>query len=169
VETASVYEDTQAIVGANSPQFEGRLQLTLYVQDTLPDNHGTYAADGLPDTWQINHFGHDNPLAAPLLDPDDDGQNNRFEYTAGLLPNNPLSRFLLSIQPVPGEPGHKELKFGPIHSERTYTVKSNTTLTGGEWQDLTDFTDDQSNPQRTVIDQAASVSRKFYQVEITKP
>jgi hypothetical protein len=69
---------------------------------------------------------------------------------------------------VPGEPTHKKLKFGPIYSERTYTVKSNTTL-GGAWQDLTDFTDDHSNPERTVIDQAAGESEKFYHVEITKP
>jgi hypothetical protein len=169
VETSSVHEDTQAIVGANSPLFEGQLQLTLYVLDTLPDNYGTYAADGLPDTWQITHFGHDNPLAAALLDPDGDGQNNRFEYIAGISPTDPLSRFQLRIAPVPGEPAHKELKFGPIHSGRTYTVKSNATLTGGTWEDLIDFTDDESNPERTVTDRAASDPGKFYKVEISKP
>lgn len=169
VETTSVHEDTQAIVGANSPLFAGQLQLTLFVVDTLPDNYGTYAADGLPDTWQITHFGHDNPLAAALLDPDGDGQNNRFEYIAGITPTDPLSRFQLRIAPVPGEPARKELKFGPIHSGRTYTVKFNATLNGGAWQDLTDFTADESNPERTVIDQSADIPKKFYHVEITKP
>lgn len=169
VETATVHEDTQAIVGATSPLFEGQLQLILYVLDTLPDNYGSYAGDGLPDTWQITHFGQDNPLAAPLLDPDGDGQNNRFEYIAGITPTDPLSRFQLSIAPVPGVPTHKELKFAPIHSERTYTVKSSTTLESGTWEDLTDFTDDNSNPERTVIDHAASGPAKFYKIEITKP
>jgi hypothetical protein len=168
VETATVFEDTQAIVGANSPLFEGQLQLLLYVLDTLPDNYGSYAADGLPDTWQIDHFGLENPLAAPLLDPDGDGQNNGFEYTAGLNPTDPLSRFLLRIEPVPGEPAHRALKFSPVFPDRTYTVKSNTTLSG-PWQDLVDPLDDQQQPERTVTDLQATEPRKFYHVEITKP
>ncbi|MCU0750977.1 MAG: hypothetical protein MUF13_15665 [Akkermansiaceae bacterium] len=169
LETSSVHEDTQIMVGATSPAFAGELQLLLYVLDTLPDNFGTYAGDGLPDTWQIDYFGHDNPLAAPLLDPDGDGQNNQFEYTAGIIPTDPLSRFLLSIEPVPGEPTHRNLKFSPVFGDRTYTVKSNTTLGGGVWENLTDFADDNNNPERTVTDQAATPSKKFYQVEITKP
>ena len=169
VETTSVYENTQAIVGATSPHFAGQLQLLLYVQDTLPDNYSTYAADDLPDTWQRQYFGHDNPLAAPLLDPDGDGQNNRFEYIAGIVPTNPLSRFLLSIAPVPGTPTHKEIKFSPVYPDRTYTVKFNTTLTGGVWENLTDLSDDNQQPERTVTDRAAVDSAKFYKVEITKP
>lgn len=169
VETSSVHQDTQIMVGATSPAFEGELQLLLYVLDTLPDNFGTYAGDGLPDTWQINYFGHNNPLAAPLLDPDGDGQNNRFEYTAGIIPTDPLSRFLLSIEAVPGEPTHRNLKFSPVFGDRTYTVKSNTTIGGGVWGNLTDFADDNNNPERTITDQAATSSKKFYQVEITKP
>lgn len=168
VETATVDQDTQAIIGATSPLFEGQLQLLLYVLDTLPDNYGTYAADGLPDTWQIDHFGHDNPLAAPLLDPDGDGQDNEFEYTAGLIPTDPLSRFLLRIEPVPGEPSHQALKFSPALPGRTYTVKSSTALNGA-WQDLANPSDDQQQPERTVTDLQATEPRKFYRVEITKP
>jgi len=168
VETTSVFEDTLAIVGANSPLFEGQLQLTLYVLDTLPDNYSTYAADGLPDTWQIDHFGLENPLAAPLLDPDGDGQDNGFEYTAGLIPTDPLSRFLLRIEPVPGEPAHRALKFSPVLPDRTYTVKSNTGL-AGPWQDLVGPLDDQQQPERSVTDLQATEPRKFYHVEITKP
>lgn len=168
VHTAAVYEDTPVKVGATSPRFEGQVQLLLYVLDTLPDNYGSYAADGLPDTWQIDHFGLENPLAAPLLDPDGDGQDNEFEYTAGLIPTDPLSRFLLRIEEVPGQPRHKDLKFGPVFAGRTYTVKSNTTL-GGPWQDLAGPDDDQQQPERTVTDLQATEPRKFYRVEITKP
>lgn len=169
VETSSVYEDTQAIVGATSPLFAGQLELTLFVQDTLPDNYSIYAADGLPDAWQRQYFGLDNPLASPLLDPDGDGQNNRFEFTAGLVPTNPRSRFLLTIAEVPGQPAHRELKFSPTLLDRTYTVKYNTILTGGGWENLTSMTDDNGQPERKVTDRAAMESRKFYKVEITKP
>ena len=68
---------------------------------------GSYAADGVGDDWQFQYFGLNNPNAAPLLDPDGDGQNNLFEFTAGLVPTNPLSRFLVSIAPVPGQPTHR--------------------------------------------------------------
>ncbi len=169
VETASIYEDTPAIVGATSPLFAGQLQLSLNVLDTKPDNFGSYAGDGLADAWQRLHFGLDNPLAAPLLDPDGDGQNNRFEYIAGINPTDPLSRFLLSIEPITDEPNKKELKFSPVLADRTYTVKSNTMLTGGVWADLTDQTDDHAEPVRSVIDHAANEQKKFYNVEISKP
>jgi len=169
VDTATVYEETQAIVGATSPLFAGQLQLTLFVQDTLPDNYSTYAADGLPDAWQRQFFGLDNPLAAPLLDPDGDGQNNRFEYTAGIVPTNPLSRFLLRIDKVPGQPGHKQLTFSPTLPDRSYTVKSNPTLTGGIWEPLSSMADDNQQPVRHVTDMDATSATKFYRVEITKP
>ena len=45
--------------------------------DTIADNFGTYAGDGLGDDWQVQYFGLSNPNAAPLLDPDFDGHNNR--------------------------------------------------------------------------------------------
>jgi len=169
VDTATVYEDTQAIVGATSPLFAGQLQLTLSVQDTLPDNYSTYAADGLPDAWQRQFFGLDNPLAAPLLDPDGDGQNNRFEHTAGIVPNDPLSRFLFRIEEVPGEPSHKQLVFSPTFPDRTYVVKSNTTLTDGTWEPLSSEADDNQQPERRITDMDASETKKFYRVEITKP
>jgi len=170
ITTSPIDQETSALIRAVFPAMEGAVaELQIFVQDTLPDNFGTYASDGLPDAWQRLHFGSDNPLAAPLLDPDGDGQNNRFEYTAGLVPTNPLSRFLLTIAKVPGQPAHRELKFSPTLPDRTYTVKSNTTLTGGVWENLSDQTDDNQQPDRTVTDRAASTPTKFYKVEITKP
>lgn len=168
VETATVYENTQAIVGATSDFFSGQLQLLLFVQDTLPDNYTSYAADGLPDAWQRQYFGLDNPLAAPLSDPDGDGQNNRFEYTAGVSPTDTLSLFQLRILPVPGFPSRKDIVFSPRLADRTYVVKSNLQL-AGPWLPLADSVTGDSGLQRTVTDRQATEPKKFYHVEITKP
>ncbi len=35
--------------------------LLLVVVDTDNDNFGAYAADGLPDGWQVANFGTNNP------------------------------------------------------------------------------------------------------------
>jgi hypothetical protein len=139
------------------------------VLDSIPDNFGSYAGDNLADDWQFDHFGLDNPLAAPLLDPDDDGQNNRFEFIAGLVPTDPLSRFSLVIAPVPGQPGQKNVVFDPIIAGRTYTVMTSPDLTPGSWDPLADGTASDEGAQRTVTDPAASETKKFYTVEIVKP
>ena len=139
------------------------------VLDTIPDNFGSYAADGLGDDWQVQYFGPDNPLAAPLLDPDGDGQSNAFEFTAGLIPTNPLSRFLVSIAPVPGQPGQKQVIFGPLVSGRGYEVKSSLDLSPVSWTALVGGSVSDNGSQRTVIDTSASEPKKFYKVEIVKP
>jgi hypothetical protein len=48
-------------------------------------------ADGLPDDWELAHFG---PAGAkPAQDPDGDGRDNRQEYVEGTDPNDASSRF----------------------------------------------------------------------------
>jgi len=143
--------------------------LGLTVLDTIPDNFGSYAADGLGDDWQVQYFGQNNPLAAPLLDPDGDGQNNRFEFTAGLIPTNPLSRFLLSIAPVPGQPGQKHVIFEPIVAGRSYVVKTSLDLSSASWTALVGGSVSDNGSQRIVTDTSASEVMKLYKVEIVKP
>lgn len=161
-----VYQNTAATAQGSYAGNTGTLNLT--VLDILPDNFGTYAGDGLPDSWQFQYFGLNNPNGAPALDPDGDGQTNLFEYTAGIIPTDPLSRFLLRIEPVPGQPGRKDLIFSPRLLDRTYQVKSNTALSG-PWLSLGSFTTTDAADQRTVTDLNATGAGKFYHVEITKP
>jgi len=163
-----VWQDSQASVNGDYNALTGTITLT--VMDIYPDNYGSYAYDGITDLWQYFYFGADNPLAAASADPDDDGQNNLFEFTAGLNPTNQLSRFLLEIAQVPGQPDYKELVFSPIVSGRTYDVVSATNLTAATWQTLpgTPPTSDDGD-QRTVTDTAATQPVKFYRVRVTAP
>ena len=129
-----------------------------------------YADDGIDDAWQVQYFGHDNVDAQPNADPDGDDNTNLFEYTAGLDPTAPTSRFLVAMKDdAANTPGTMEIAFGPIVSGRTYTVESKPDLAGNDWTALTSFTQTDNGATRTVTDHDAAGSRKFYHVEITKP
>ena len=144
-------------------------QFDLTVLNTLPDNYGSYAGDGLDDDWQVQYFGPANPIAGPLMDPDGDGQDNRFEFTAGIDPTDPLSRFLLRVEPVAGQPGQKNLIFAPIKVGRSYNILTSTTLETDSWSALTDGIVSDNGNERTVIDPNATEGKKFYRVQVTKP
>jgi len=163
----TVYEDTAATAQGDYAGLTGQLPLT--VLDTIADNFGPFAGDGLQDGWQNQYFSANPAGAGPLLDPDGDGQNNFFEWTAGLVPTDPLSRFLLEIAPVPGQPAQKNLVFSPRFNDRTYTVKSRTDLAPGSWSPTTVSAPSDNGTERTVTDTAATGAKKFYRVEISKP
>ena len=162
-----VYQNTSATVQGVYGGFTGPLVLT--VLNTLPDNYGSYGGDGLDDSWQNQYFGLDNPLAGPGADPDGDSQNNQFEFTAGLIPTDPLSRFLLRIEPVAGQPAQKRLIFSPRLADRTYNILTNATLNPDTWSALTGGIVSDNLTERTVTDTSASGNRKFYRVQVVKP
>jgi hypothetical protein len=164
---ATVYQNTAATAQGDYAGASGTLELT--VLDSIPDNFGSYASDCLGDDWQFQYFGLDNPLAGLLLDPDGDGQNNAFEFTAGLIPTDALSRFSLTIALVPGQPTQKQVIFEPLVAGRSYTVKISPDLTPGSWVDLVGGSVTNNGDQRTVTDTSASETKKFYTVEIVKP
>lgn len=164
---AAVYQDTPATVEGILSGFSDTLDLNVI--NILPDNFGSYAGDQLDDSWQNQYFGLDNPDASPLRDPDGDGQDNRFEFIAGIVPIDPESRFWLRIEPVPGQSFQKRLVFSPRWPDRTYQVVTSGSLEADSWSGLADgiITDDGS--ERTVIDPSAGGSLKFYRVRIVKP
>lgn len=164
---ATVYQNTAATAQGSYAGLTGTLGLT--VLDTIPDNFGAYAADGVGDDWQFQYFGLNNPLAAPTQDPDGDGQINIFEFTAGLIPTNPLSRFLLTIAAVPGQATQKQVVFEPVVAGRTYTVKTSPDLAAASWITLAASTSSDNGSQRTITDTSATAGKKFYKVEIVKP
>jgi hypothetical protein len=163
----AVFQDTAAIAGGAHLGFMATLGIMVLEQ--IPDNFGFYAADGLGDDWQVLHFGQDNPQAAPGADPDGDGQNNLFEFTAGLLPMNPISRFALRTTPVASQPSQMQIIFSPIVAGLDYKVEFTTSLATDDWHPLTTFSHSDSSGQRTVIDTSATESKKFYRVKVEKP
>ncbi len=161
-----VSQNTSAAVSGTFGGFTGSLNLS--VLDSIPDNFGAYAGDGLGDDWQVQNFGENNPLAAPALDPDGDGQTNQFEFTAGLIPNDPASVFHLRIEAVPGQPSRRNIIFRPRLIGRTYMVQARSGLAGGDWVPLNQSAESDTGDVRTVTDLNAA-GTKFYRVEITKP
>ena len=162
-----VFENTSATVQGTFGGFTGALNFT--VLDTIPDNFGAYASDGIGDDWQVQYFGLDNPAAAPGVDFSGSGQTNLFKYVASLNPLDPNSRFTLTIRPVPGQPNHRRLTFSPRFANRDYAVKFKGSLSGGAWDPLTDSSVTDNGQERTVTDLSATNPRRFYEVEITKP
>lgn len=163
-----VYQDT--IATALGTWGGGSGTLDLSVLDTQPDNLGSYAGDGLDDGWQHQYFGADNPDAAPARDPDGDGQDNGFEFAAGLVPTDPASRFLLWVAAVTGQPGQRDIVFQPLVAGRVYTVLVAPDLTGATWSPLSASSPVVENGnQRTVTDTQAAAAQRFYRIEITKP
>ena len=164
----TVAQNTAATVQGTFSGFTGTLNLT--VLDTIPDNFGSYAADGLPDDWQVQYFGQPpNTNAGPNADPTGNGQNNLFKYIAGLNPLDVNVRFVVSSAPVAGQPGQLSLTFHPVVSGRTYTVKFRTDLATGSWLPLIGAMVSNNGTERTVTDTGAAGAQKFYHIEITKP
>lgn len=128
--------------------------LGLTALGRIPDNYGSYA-----DDWQFDHFGLDNPLVGHLLDPDCDGQNNAFEFTAGLIPTDRLSRFSLSVARVPGQPTQRKVIFDPIVPGSTSKVMTSPDLTPGSWVPLSEGSISNDGDQPTVTDPAASATK----------
>jgi len=160
-----VWQDSPASAEAAWGGITGQLALT--VLDTDPDNFGSYAGDGLDDDWQHGFFGPDNPLAGPDIDGDGDGDDNRFEFDAGVDPTDPLSRFRLSIHPVPGQPTHRELVFSPRLADRSYAVEMSEDV-ATPWLPLGSSNQSDLDEQRTVTDLDATDLLRFYRVLITR-
>ena len=165
--TKAVYENTHAAVAVNYGPFynSGIVQ----VIDSAPDNYGNYAADGINDGWQVTHFGLNSSNAAPDKDPDQDGQTNLFEYTAGTLPMDASSMLRFRIEAVNGQSAHRRLIFTPNVTGRTYSIFKSSTLSPGLWLPVTGASQSTSGDERILTDANASAPNLFYRGSVTKP
>ena len=158
---AAVYEDSTAVARGTWQSFTSTLNLT--VLNTLPDNFRTYAGDGLPDNWQVQYFGIDNPLAAPLLDPDGDCWDNRFEDNAWLIPTDPLSAFSFDLSDSAG--GGHQVTFSPRLPGCSYILQGSSDLT--LWAPVAGTVTD-AGTVRTILDPAGAGQRRFYFIQVQR-
>lgn len=161
VTAGNVTQTSTAFIGGTWQSLAATLGLQVF------DGFYDYASDNLPDAWQISYFGAGNPLAAPGMDPDGDGWNNEFEFTAGLDPTNPMSTFNIRLEGVPGQPGQRRIIFSPRLVDRVYTVVATTSLSG--WLPLAGSLTSDAGNERTVTDTTATPAAKFYRINILFP
>lgn len=163
---AAVYQNTTGTAEATR---DGKSDtLVLMILNTNPDNFGSYAGDGLHDSWQIGYFGLDNPDAAPGEDPDEDGGDNEYEWITGTNPNNSTSLFqIVGIEPVSGVSTQMDVSFDPTFTSRTYQVVSCEALTSGVWTALGSYQETTNGTERTVRHLNATNNPTFYRVRVT--
>ncbi len=160
----NVYQDTLATAQGSYAGVTGTLGFT--VNNVGTDDFGMYAGDGIPDSWQVQYFGVNNPLAAPAVDADGTGQDNLFKYTAGLNPTDPTSRFIVTIATIPVALQHT-ITFSPRLAGRTYTVQFSHDLR--TWSTFTGWTTVDDGQTRTMMDIDNRSARKCYRVLISQP
>lgn len=125
-------------------------------------------ADGLPDFWELAYFVDLSQSATN--DSDGDGQDNRFEFTAGLNPADPASKFVVRLENVAGQPNQRQLIFKPWASGRTYTPQFRTNLGGAAFAPLTNASVPATNgTEITITDLNATEPQKFYRIQISTP
>jgi hypothetical protein len=163
--TTNVYQNTTALFSGAYLGIPG--SGSLLVLDSMPDNFGAYAGDGLPDVWQIQYFAFDNPNAAPHLDPDWDNQSNLFEYQAKTDPTNGVSRFRMWVEYLAGATNPVQIVFSPRWPDRTYSPFCTTNLVN--WIPFTNYAPSDVGLERRLVDLDVPQPRKFYRIQIAPP
>ena len=163
-----VYENTLGSFAGSWRGVTGDGEVLVVMIDD--DNFPGYENDGLPDWWQVQHFGLDNPDAHPDADPTETGQTTGFRYIAGLDPTDANDLFTFGIDRVPAVSDEVALVYNPVREGREYTIRYTDDLTDPDWQPVTPLGPPTTNVQEvTVHDLDATDEMKLYQIEITLP
>jgi hypothetical protein len=73
------------------------------------------------------------------------------------------------VEEDPLNSGQSRIVFSPRFADRTYNLKSSTTLQASDWINFTGSSVIDDGNERTVIDSDTSDTSKFYRLEIAKP
>ena len=132
VDRSTLLINTQAVTFVNPAQAvmtlaaneRGRIERVDLQMAVAPiDSDG----DGLPDDWEMAHFG--SLAHAGNGDADSDGLSNVNEYRAGTDPNDPNSCFAF-INILPAPQGGIEVKWSSV-PEKSYVVQRSSNLSSG--------------------------------------
>lgn len=174
---AIVYLDTAARVNATWRGTTGGAD--LLVLDTLKDNFGLYAGDGLRDLWQVQYFGEENPLAAPGVAAGGDGLVNQLKHAWNVAPDD---RFNAPTFTTAG--GYLALTFRRLKSgvtpRPTYRVQvsgdlatwsDNTTAGGPYTTEVSAVSLNSETELVTVRDNtpATAAARRFIRLRVSNP
>ncbi|MBA4388315.1 MAG: hypothetical protein C0404_10065 [Verrucomicrobia bacterium] len=120
-------------------------------------------SDGLPDAWQILHFGSaTSPNAAPQADYDGDGMSNMAEYVAGTDPADAKSKF--QVSGVRSQNGAFGLGFQTV-AGKTYGVLGNGDLIGtSQWMVVTNGMPGTGG--YVEVNDPDVLTRKFYRITV---
>jgi hypothetical protein len=172
VTAGSVYQNTQAVARAASGGVSDTVDIT--VRNTGLDDFGPYAADGLPDTWQVQYFGPSGTLGASSADYDSDGLTNLQEFAFGTDPSQASggavqwngSTLLAAGQPVPyATTGLTGFTFRAVYSRRKDFITAGLSYTVEFSADLATWKSSTATPSVLADDgeiQVVSVPYPFF-------
>lgn len=159
----AVYTNTSAVLAGISGGLTGRVNVT--VLDTLKDNYGLYAADGVADSWQVALFGVGNTNGQGGADADLDGQDNYSEFMAGTSPLNGQDAFGIKSMRR-NALGQVELVLSPAFSNRLYHVERCTDLHNPSWVQLASSAGPTQLTQLVMADSSSTNQIAFYRASI---
>ncbi len=159
----AVYTNTSAVLAGISGGLTGRVNVT--VLDTLKDNYGLYAADGVADSWQVSLFGVGNTSGQGGADADFDGQDNYSEFMAGTSPLNGQDVFGIKSMRRNAS-GQVELVLSPAFSNRLYHVERCTDLNNPSWVQLASLAGPAQLTQLVMADSSSTNQVAFYRASI---
>lgn len=126
---------------------------------------GPYSLDGIPDDWQYQYFGEQNPEGGASQDPDGDGQDNLMEFLSKTIPTDSSSRLMFSISRLTTT---DELQFTlfPAWDERHYRIEESSLSQPVQWFPMTGEWTDLGNRFWRLIKPRPLDNRRFYRLAI---
>jgi hypothetical protein len=134
----------------------------LYPAAPVLDSEADADGNGLPDAWEIEHFGATG--VDPSADADGDGTTNQMEYLAGTNPKSATSVF----RPFTTLEGGKLILNADTISGRDYRIWGTPDLRSG-WTPHDTISGDGSMVQWEYVMSQSPSGRYFLRIEILLP